>query len=178
MWSGKISAQPLEIQLLASLLTKKRLRNAKLEQRPRFKEWHWCWWHVLCILWGVHFELQCVCVESEGGCQIQFSYFTHFPLVNNAGGGRLCSLFQKTQTKHTFQKGIKHSTLFPWAPCFLWLRWAIVHITAGGASIHSMSITDRSVGTRHYWNSSAERKEQMFCSFQEKEITHCHHSVL
>lgn len=117
MWSGKISAQPLEIQLLASLLTKKRLRNAKFEQRPRFKEWHWCWWHVLCILWGVHFELQCMCVESEGGCQIQFSYFTHFPLVNNAGGGRLCSLFQKTQTKHTFQKGIKRSTLFPWALC-------------------------------------------------------------
>lgn len=110
MWSGKISAQPLEIQLLASLLTKKRLRNAKFEQRPRFKEWHWCWWHVLCILWGMHFELQCMCVESEGGCQIQF-LFHSLPPCEQCWRGEVMQPISENPNKTHFPE--RDQTLYP-----------------------------------------------------------------
>ena len=43
------------------------------------------------------------------------------------------------------------------------------NVTIGGASIHSVSIADHSLGTGHHCNSRAESKEQMLRSFQEEE---------
>lgn len=123
----------------------------------------------LCCVFCGEYALNCivcVCVCWEWGRMLDLILLFHtFPWWTKLAVGRYCKQFKKAQTKHTFQEEIKNSTSFPLEPCFLWLRWAIVNVTTGGASFYSMRNTDRSLYTRHYWKSSAESKGQMLCSF-------------
>lgn len=140
-------------------------------------EWLQCWWQravyfVESSLWNALCMREYVYI---GRVLDLILLFHSLPLWTKLSRG--CSLLQKAQTKYTFQKRIKCSNPSPLAPCFLQPRWANLSVT-GGASFHSMSITDCLLCTRHCWKSSEESKKQMLCSFQEEEINPCHHSGL
>ena len=152
--------------------------NRKFKQGPRLKEWLWCWWYVLCILWGVHFELQCACVYWEWGKMLDPILLFHSVHLWRKLAGEVMHPISASPNKTHFPERDQMLCLFPIRTMLVVTEMSNWKCHQRRGKHHSMSITDHSLCTRHYGNSSAERKGQMFCSFQEEEITSCHYSVL
>lgn len=110
----------------------------------------------------------CVCVlGAGGGCYIWFSYFTHSP-GEQSRQGEVRQPISESPNKAHFPERDQPLYPFPISKALFVTEMSNCKCHHRRASIYSMSDTDHSLGTRQYWNSSAESKEQMFCSFQEE----------